>query len=215
MSTIFGGGTSSASQGSQTAQKQANAATQRFIEQRTEQARADVSGLFPSAQRVAAQGSQGALDIIGQGAGAQIDAFTQGNVGAQQAVANTLPQFQNAILGLGVDQSAFQPVNLGLDASFLQGLRAPSINPQQQMPQGVAEMPIVPQISGLPDFSNIQGSLANIGINNIPQISSVPDFSNIQIPQGALANIGQPDFSNIAPNILNRLGSRFNSGDLR
>lgn len=132
MSSIFGGGTSSASEQSVANQQQANAATQRFIEQQAGQARADVSSLFPGAQQVQAQGAQGALDVIGQGIPAQLQAFQQGNVGAQQALQTTLPQFQAAILGQPVDFSAFQPVDLGFDASFLQGLQAPQI----QQPQG-------------------------------------------------------------------------------
>ena len=135
MSTIFGGGVSEASKQSQQAQQQANAATQRFIEQQTATGRQDVSSLFPGAQAAMAQGTQGALDILGQGIPAQVDIFSRGNVGAQQALANTLPQFQRAILGQPLDFSQFQPVNLGADASFVQGLQAPTI--QQPVQQGI------------------------------------------------------------------------------
>lgn len=127
MSTIFGGGVSSASKQSQAAQQQANAATQQFIEQQEGLARADVSSLFPGAQQVQAQGAQGALDVIGQGIPEQLRAFTGGNVGAQQALQTTLPQFQAAILGQPVDFGAFQPVDLGFDTSFLQNLQSPTV----------------------------------------------------------------------------------------
>ena len=125
MSSIFGGGTSSSSRASQNEQAAANAATQRFIEKQTAQGRTDVSSLFPSGQAASAAGSQGALNLLGASIPAQADIFQRGNVGAQQALINTLPQFQNAILGQPIDNSQFQPVNLGVDTSFLQGLQAP------------------------------------------------------------------------------------------
>lgn len=155
MSSIFGGGVSSASRESQQAQQQVNAATQRFIEQQAGQARTDVSSLFPSAQQAVAQGAQGALDVIGQGIPEQLRAFTGGNVGAQQALQTTLPQFQAAILGQPVDFGAFQPVDLGFDASFLQNLQAPTIEaPTVQQPQG--------QLSNIGNLRNFRFPQANI-----------------------------------------------------
>ena len=161
MSTIFGGGKTSASEESLAAQQQANIATQAFIEQQAGQARADVSRLFPGAQQVMAQGAQGALDVIGQGIPEQLRAFTGGNVGAQQALQTTLPQFQAAILGQPVDFSAFQPVDLGFDTSFLQNLQAPTTQ------QPVGALTNISQAQPAINPVNLpQGILGNIsGIN--------------------------------------------------
>lgn len=143
MSAIFGGGTTSASEQSQAAQIAANTATQRFIEERTAEARADVQRLFPQAQQVATEGFQGALDVIGGGIPQQLAAFQQGNVGAQQVTGDTLSQIQNAILGLPVNQAAFAPQQITTDLSFLQNLTAPSIAPQPVPPPN-------PPVTGIP-----------------------------------------------------------------
>jgi len=85
------------------------------------QARGDLFKLFPTAQQNVAQGFQGALDVFGQSLPAQTDVFQQGNVGAQQALINALPQFQNAILGSPVDFSSFQPTQIQTpDLGFFQ-----------------------------------------------------------------------------------------------
>lgn len=127
-SSIFGGGTSSASEKSADAQRAANAASLAFIKQQSSQARQDAIPLFQSAQDVAALGTQGALDVISGGLGAQLEAQNQGNFLAQQQLADTQPQFQNAILGLPTQQ--FQPQQAQLpDLSFLQGLQAPTASP--------------------------------------------------------------------------------------
>ncbi len=150
-SSIFGGGTSKASRESQAAAQAENLARERFIREQSGQARQDVSGLFPQAQDVSRQGFQGALDLIGLGVPAQLGAFQQGNIGAQQAISSTLPQIQNAILGLPVDFGQFQPQQLNVDTSFLQGLQAPQIQqPQQTAP---------PQLSGLNPFTNRRNAL--------------------------------------------------------
>lgn len=144
MSFIFGGGTTGASEQSQQAQIAANAATQRFIEQRTAEARADVQRIFPQAQQLGAEGFQGALDVLSGGLPQQLAAFQQGNVGAQQVTGDTFSQIQNAILGLPVDPSAFAPQNIQTDLSFLGGLTAPGLQ--------VPDQPVVapPGGGGLP-----------------------------------------------------------------
>lgn len=124
-SGIFGGGTSSSSRASQDEQAAANLRAQQFIEGQTGQAISDVKRLFPEAARVGAEGIQGALDIFGQGIPAGIDAFTQGNVGAQQVTVDTLPQIMAALLGTGVDPSVFRPQTIDVDTSFLQDQTAP------------------------------------------------------------------------------------------
>lgn len=160
---LLGGGVSSSSAKSLAAQQAANAATQQFILQQATQGRGDISSLFPQAQDVSRQGFQSALDLIGLGVPQQLGAFQQGNVGAQQAISSTLPQIQNAILGLPVDFGQFQPQQLNIDTSFLQGLQAPQIQqiqPTQQtaLPSlGVIPTPTTPQFGGFTGFTGFDG----------------------------------------------------------
>lgn len=129
MSFLFGGGTTGASEQSQAAQIAANEATERFIRERSAEARQDITSIFPQAQQAAQQGFQGALNLIGQGLPGQIGAFQQGNIGAQSVISQTLPQIQNAILGLPVQQGAFQPQPISTDLSFLENLQLPASIP--------------------------------------------------------------------------------------
>ena len=96
--------------------------------QSANQARADLFKLFPAAQQNAQQGFQGALDVFGQSLPAQTNVFQQGNLGAQQAILQGLPQIQNALLGNQVDLSQLQPFQVQQpDLGFF----------QQQLPQAV------------------------------------------------------------------------------
>jgi len=140
MSSIFGGGTSGASEQSQQAQIQANRDALAFIEQQSEQARGDIVPLFGQAQDVLAQGTQGALDVISGGLPAQFDAFQQGNVLAQQQLQSTLPQFQNAILGLPT-QFPQQAQTITPDFGFSQGLVAPQVQPAALQPSAISQNP--------------------------------------------------------------------------
>lgn len=183
MSTIFGGGTTTASEQSQAAQVSANAATQRFIERQSAQARADVREIFPQAQQLGAEGFQGALDVIGGGLPQRLSAFQQGNVGAQQITGDTLSQVQNAILGLPVDQGAFAPQTIGTDLSFLSDLRAPGL--AQEGPLSALDQPagaVTPPPVASPLFSQ-------------PQIPGFPSGFTPSIPFGANPNqfLNNPD----------------------
>lgn len=119
--TIFGGTDDSA----QKAQIDANKSTAELIAKQAKEAEQAIIPLFSQAQEQRNLGFQGAADVFGQGAPAQISAFQQGNVGAQQALLAGLPQIQNAILGRQVDLTGLQPQQINVDTGFL----------QQQLPQ--------------------------------------------------------------------------------
>lgn len=126
--TFFGGAEKKAGQ----VQAQAAREGQQFVRQGVNEARADIARLFPLAGQQQQAGFQGALDVFRSSMPAQQQAFQGGNVAAQQALIQGLPQIQNAILG--------NPVNLG----GIQAYQAPLQNnfiPQQ-----------------LPDFSQFQGA---------------------------------------------------------
>lgn len=72
------------------------------------QAIEDAKKLFGAAQENQQRGVQGALDIFKEILPEQFLAFQRGNLGAQQTLLGTLPQVQNAILGLPT-QNPFAP----------------------------------------------------------------------------------------------------------
>ena len=131
MSSIFGGGTSRASRESQAAQSADNAQRQQFLEQQSGLARTDANRLFNQSNTDRNLGLQGALDFIASGFAPQVDAFQQGNIGAQQTLGQGQQNFQNAILGRPVQP--FTPQRVNVDTSFLQNLSLPQF--QQNQPQ--------------------------------------------------------------------------------
>ncbi len=106
------------------AEKQ-KAASQAYIEKQVAQARSDIFKLFPAAQESRQKGLQAGLDLYKQAYPAMMNTFQQGNVGAQQMLAQGLPQIQNAILGNPVNMQGIQPVQLQQP----QGLTLPNYQP--------------------------------------------------------------------------------------
>ena len=90
------------------AQKSSSKKARKATKRAADEARGDINRIFPQAQQTARQGFQGALDVFGQSLPAQTNMFTQGNIGAQQAILSGLPQIQNALLGGNVDLSQLQ-----------------------------------------------------------------------------------------------------------
>jgi hypothetical protein len=100
------------------AQAAENAARIAFMRQMAEQARGDIFNLFPAAEQARQQGTQAALDIFGQTIPQQMGVLQQGNVGAQTALTQGLPQIMAALQGTPIDLSQIQPQTLGFDPSF-------------------------------------------------------------------------------------------------
>lgn len=164
---LFGGTDTSA----QELQRQANLEAQRAINTSTAQARGDVLGLFPEASQARNLGFQAALDVLGQSIPAQLQAFQQGNVGAQQNILAGLPQFRSAILGGQFDPSAFQPTTLGFDAGFAQQTlptfteqAAPrtAVQQQQQRQQALSQL-----LAGAGNFSGVPSVPQQVGAEGL------------------------------------------------
>ena len=102
------------------------AASQAYIEKQIANARSDIFKLFPAAQESRQAGLQAGLDMYKQAYPAMQNMFQQGNVQAQQALIQGLPQMQNAIMGNPVDLSGFQAVQL----QQTQGLSLPNAQMQ-------------------------------------------------------------------------------------
>jgi hypothetical protein len=100
-------------------------ASQAFIEQSIKEARSDIFKLFPAAQDSRKQGLQAGLDLFSQAYPQMQQSFTQGNVGAQNALLAGLPQMNNAILGNPVDLSGLQAMQLPT-----QSINLPQVNMQ-------------------------------------------------------------------------------------
>ena len=81
--TFFGGAEKKAAK----KQQQGIEAGQDFIRQGTAQARGDIQNIFPAAQQALQGGFQNAANIFGQAIPQQANVFQQGNVAAQQQIA--------------------------------------------------------------------------------------------------------------------------------
>ena len=106
--TLFGGTDDS----SQKKQIKANERTQEFIEEQSAQARGDALNLQPLVDQAFRGGYGSATSMLGGGLERSMDLYGRGNYAAQEALLAGMPQYQNAILGLPVNNAALQPVNL-------------------------------------------------------------------------------------------------------
>lgn len=107
---IFGGTDNSA----QKETLKSNERRQQFIEDQTGLAIQDIAQLYPMGDQYRNDAYNKAMALIGNAAIPQMDYFQQGNVGAQQMLINSMPQYQNALFGMPVDYSQFQPVQMQL-----------------------------------------------------------------------------------------------------
>jgi hypothetical protein len=82
------------------------------------QARQDVFDFFPQAQADLLAGASGAFDIIGQSIPEQQRLLSTGNLNAQGTVGGGFDAVRNALLGLPVDTSVFQPQSVALSQGF-------------------------------------------------------------------------------------------------
>lgn len=129
---VFGGTDNSA----QKAQQQANARSQEYIERMMNLGRGDANALYSQGDFARNQGINAAMALMGQSMPAQLGMFQDGNVSAQMQLLAGLPQYQNAILGMPVDNSALQPTRLAMpDASAYQQ-RLPDFGNMQQPAPG-------------------------------------------------------------------------------
>ena len=113
--TVFGGTDDSA----QKAQTRANARAEELIATQSARARRNALALYPASDVNRNLGFQAALDVMGDYVPEQLSTLQQGNVGAQEALLASMPQVQNALMGMPVDYSGLQAQQIGFDPSFL------------------------------------------------------------------------------------------------
>lgn len=110
---MFGGNETAAQEG-------ANSAAKEYVTKQGEQARDDLLKLFGASDENRNMGYQGSLDVMGQAMPQQLSAFQQGNTGAQQTIINSMPQYENAIMGRPVDYDQFRSQRVAVDPSYMQ-----------------------------------------------------------------------------------------------
>ena len=131
LTTLFG----DQGRGAQAAQAAENERTREFIRQQAEEARGDIFQLFPSAEENIQRGAQAGLDVLAQSIPEQLGVFSQGNVGAQRALTQGLPQIQAALLGQPIDFGQIQPQQLDFSTLFAQQQLPNFINTTTALPQ--------------------------------------------------------------------------------
>ena len=140
-------------QGAGAAEGQAaqNAADREFFAKQAEQARGEAIPLFGRGQEQRALSSQQGLDVLGGALPAQLGAFQQGNLQAQQAL-------------LGGD---FTPSIIPTDTSFIpQQLAQPEQNIEQVLAQGKATKEVTDIDTQLADLQSKFDDGASRGFND-------------------------------------------------
>jgi len=127
--SVFGGTDRSA----QRATQAQNRLSQEFIKMQEGQAQQYLGNAMPGMQEAAAQGFQGAANVLGGAVPQQINALQQGTNAAQQYLLGGMPAFRDALMGTPVNYGQFQPMqNIQFDPSvFQQQVYRP---PQGQQP---------------------------------------------------------------------------------
>jgi len=91
------------------AQQKSNNQSREYTKEMADQARADAHRYFTQSDQPLQQGYQSAIDALGGTLRQQIDTTARGNYYGQEALLSSMPEFQNAILGYGVDNTRLQP----------------------------------------------------------------------------------------------------------
>jgi len=103
--SFFSGTDSSAAKN----QQKDNAQRQAFLQQQAALARGDTFALYPAGDYARNSSYDAALALMGQSAPRELGMFQGGNVAAQNLYLQGMPQHQNAILGMPVNNQALQP----------------------------------------------------------------------------------------------------------
>lgn len=157
-SAVIGGITSrNASKRAANTARETGDAQLAFMAEQEQKARGDINTLIPQATQSRLQGTQNAMDLLGQGAPMTMDAFQQGNMGAQNVMAGSMPQIQNALMGGAVNYDFMNPQKVNVDLqSLLSGVPdvytqpQPQFQPQQQFRQADYTTPMPRQNIGNP-----------------------------------------------------------------
>jgi len=161
------------------AQSAENRASRDFFSGKVDEAMGRIDPLFNAAQKNRQQGNQGALDILGGGLRSQLDAFRQGNVGAQAA-----------LMG-----GNFTPQSLNFDTGFI-----PETLPQVVTEQDEVRLGNTNLLAGLTDNLQLFQAAAR---GEIPNISEADQRFFAEHAQNVLNGGGDN-----SRHLINRPGNR-------
>ena len=153
--TLFGGAEKKAAQ----AQANATKESMQITKEGVQEAKNALNEISPLALQMLGGSAQQGIDLLGAATQNQANLAQEGNVKAQEQIANSLPMIQAALMGQPLDFSKMQATKLQLpNMGFLNQKVSPSINiPQQQAP--VANSPTqfdrVGQNSGYGNFMGV------------------------------------------------------------
>lgn len=114
--SIFGGKDKSA----QREQIKANAGDRQLFEKLATESQANAKALMGSADTNRNMALQQSLNLLGGTIPTRLDAFQQGNVGAQKQIIGGLPLIQQAVMGMPLDMSALNPVSVNYNTDYAQ-----------------------------------------------------------------------------------------------
>ena len=154
-------------------------------QQAADQARADAIPLFSSGQNNVLEGYRAANEIAGQSIPEQIRAFQSGNMGAQNALLQGLPQMQNAILGGPINNNALQAqrINTPNDSFFQRDL------PEFQTIEDALAPPPPPVTTGGGGFTGGLGGFGNLSGFNANNLQPL-NFNNLGQFRGGMGQMG-------------------------
>lgn len=163
---VFGGSAKDASRAQTDATRQA----MREYKQGVAEAKREIAPRFEEATERRLERTQQAMDVLGMGFAPSLDAMSQGNLGAQQLLAGSMPQMQNAILGGSVDYSFMQPQGINFNAGdFLSGI--PQVFNPPAAEQPAQQVPPQPNVPSNPMFDPFNmGDPRNTYTNQFGQV---------------------------------------------
>ena len=98
--------------------------------------RGDANALYPAGDYARNASINAAMALMGQSMPTQMGTYQDGNVAAQMQYLAGMPQYQNAILGMPVNNAALQPYRSAMPDPASYQVQLPNFNQPQQPAAG-------------------------------------------------------------------------------
>lgn len=169
---LFGGSEKKAAQ----AQANATKESMQITKEGVQEAKNALNEISPLALQMLGGSAQQGIDLLGAATQSQANLAQEGNVKAQEQIANSLPMIQAALMGQPLDFSKMQATKLQLpNMGFLNQKVSPNINiPQQQQPMQQPMQPAQTPFNrvGSSQGFDIQKLLSGIGFGSQSPVSA-------------------------------------------
>ena len=122
-----------------------------FMKEQADQARSEINKYIPMATQSRNQGFQRQADFLSSALPTTMGMMQQGNMGAQDVLAGSMPQIQNALMGGNVDYGFLQPRKINYQQAvqdILSGFPSIYEEPSQQQGQQGSANPTIPIANG-------------------------------------------------------------------